>query len=53
MIEEGADKEGGWIAEILPVFEVMWEAAPESAYHSALDGGGVSVMVLKELAKDA
>jgi hypothetical protein len=26
----------------------MWEAAPESAYHSTLDGGGVSVTVLIE-----
>jgi hypothetical protein len=46
MIKEGMDEEGSWIAEILPVFEIMWEAATESAYHSALDGTGVSITVL-------
>ena len=29
----------------------MWEPAPESSYH-LLDPGGVSVMVLKLLARD-
>jgi hypothetical protein len=31
----------------------MWEAAPESAYHSTLDGGGVSVTVLIEGGRQA
>ena len=31
----------------------MWEPAPESAYHSVEDGGGIKDMVLKLLIRDA
>ena len=31
----------------------MWEPAPESAYHSVEDGGGIKDMVLKLFIRDA
>jgi hypothetical protein len=31
----------------------MCEPAPESAYHSVVEAGGVSVMVLKECARES
>ena len=46
MIDEGVKDDGEEIVDSLPASAVMWEPAPELAYHS--DGaGGVSVMVLK------
>ena len=33
----------------IPELVAMWEPAPESKYHSAGDGGGVRVTVLKAL----
>ena len=51
MIDEGVHDEYGEIVERLPVAEVMWEPAPESAYHSEV-GGGLNVIMLNELAKE-
>jgi len=48
MIDEGVDEEGGEMVERLPMSEVMCDPAPESAYHSEVEPGGVKVMVLKE-----
>jgi hypothetical protein len=44
----GQFNEGGEEDKLLDE-DVMWASAPESMYHSP-DDGGVSVMVLKELA---
>lgn len=52
-IDEGVCIEGGQVVESIPALEVMWAAAPESAYHSEVDSGGFSVIMLKELASDA
>jgi hypothetical protein len=53
MIDEGADEEGGEMVESLPASEVMCDSAPESAYHSEVEPGGVNVMVLKECTKES
>jgi hypothetical protein len=52
-MEEGPDKEGGRGDERIPEWAVIWDPALESAYHSALFGGGVRVIVLKLLTRDA
>ena len=53
MIDEGVDEKGGEMVESLPASAVMWEPAPESAYHSGDGAGGWSVMVLKECARES
>ena len=53
MMEEGLEEFKGRVWEILPAEEVEWCEAPESATQSWVEGGGgVSAMVLKELAND-
>ena len=51
MIDEGVNEVGEEKVESLPASEVMCEPAPESAYHSEVAFGGLSVMVLKECAR--
>ena len=53
MIDEGVKEEGGEMVESIPASEVMCEPAPESAYHSEVEAGGFSVMVLKECARES
>jgi hypothetical protein len=53
MIDEGVKDDGGEMEERLPVSAVMWEPAPESAYHSEEGAGGLSVMVLNECARES
>jgi hypothetical protein len=52
MIDEGVNDDGKEVVERLPAPAVMCEPAPESAYHSD-DAGGVSVMVLKDCARES
>ena len=52
-IDEGVDEKGGEMVESLPAFAVMWEPAPESAYHSGDGADGWSVVVLKECARES
>ena len=52
-IDEGVDEKGGEMVESLPASAVMWEPAPESAYHSGDGAGEWSVMVLKECARES
>jgi len=52
MIDEGVNDDGKEVTERLPAYAVMCEPAPESAYHSD-DVGGVSVMVLKDCARES
>ena len=49
--DEGVNEVGEEKVESLPASEVMCEPAPESAYHSEVAFGGLSVMVLKECAR--
>jgi hypothetical protein len=53
MIDEGVKDDGGEMVERLPVSAVMWEPAPESAYHSEEGAGGLSVMVLNECTRES
>ena len=53
MIDEGVDEKGGEMVESLPASEVMCEPAPESAYHSEVEAGGVNIMVLKECVRES
>jgi hypothetical protein len=53
MIDEGVDEKGGEIVESLPASDVMCEPAPESAYHSNVEAGEFSVMVLKECVRES
>jgi hypothetical protein len=50
---DGVKDDGGEMVERLPVSAVMWEPAPESAYHSEEVAGGLSVMVLNECARES
>ena len=52
MIDEGVNDDGKEVTERLPASAVMCEPAPELAYHSD-DAGGVSVMVLKDYARES
>ena len=52
-IDEGVDEKGGEMVESLPASAVMWEPAPESAYHSGDGAVRWSIMVLKECARES
>jgi hypothetical protein len=49
----GVKDDGGEMVERSPVSAVMWEPAPESAYHSEEGADGLSVMVLNECARES
>jgi hypothetical protein len=49
MIDEGPKGGGGWDEVSIPSLLTICELAPELAYHSVEDGGGVRDMVLKLL----
>jgi hypothetical protein len=53
MIDGGVIEEGGEMVESVPASLVMCEPAPESAYHSEIEAGGFSVIVLKECARES
>jgi hypothetical protein len=50
IIMEGVELEEGQEKESIPELEAMCAVAPESMYHSPVEGG-VRVMVLKDLAR--